>query len=325
MSDPRTIDPYQILKIAQNDDGTITRLYKFPESPAAPDHHPTHVSSGAPIVLSKDIILDQSKSTWFRVYIPRSALDNNLRLPVVIYFHGGGFILCSAAYTLPHNYVFNLAAEIPAIVVSVNYRLAPEHRLPAAYEDAMDALYRIRTSEDDWLRNHADLSNCFLMGESAGGSIAYHTGLRAAAEAQSLRPIRIRGLILHQPFFGGVQRCGSELRLVNDAILPPCVTDLLWELALPLGADRDHEYSNPTVDGGSKALKIIKSLEWKVMVTGWDGDPLYDRQIELGKLLEKMGIKVEHHFGVGGCHGIEMVDSSKAKLLNLAIQNFMCS
>ncbi|XP_062076155.1 carboxylesterase 1-like [Humulus lupulus] len=320
MSDQITIDPYQRLQIVQNDNGTITRLYRPPDAPTAPD--PT--VSSAPIVLSKDITLDQSKSTWLRVFIPRNALDNKLLLPLIVYFHGGGFILFSAASTLAHNYAFNLASEISAVVISVEYRLAPEHRLPAAFEDAMDALYSIRTAEDDWLRNHADLSNCFIMGGSAGGTIAYHAGLRATAEAQHLGPMKIRGLILHQPFFGGVQRCESELRLVNDAVLPPCVSDLMWELALPQGADRDHVYSNPTVNDGSKALEIIKSSEWKVMVAGCDGDPLYDRQIELMKMLERKGVKVVGHFGVGGYHGVEVVDSSKAKLLNLAIKSFMC-
>ncbi|KAF4400733.1 hypothetical protein G4B88_001288 [Cannabis sativa] len=320
MSEPIPIDPYQRLQIVQNGDGTITRLFKFPDAPTLPD--PT--MSTAPIVLSKDIALDQSKSTWLRVFIPRDALDNKLRLPLIVYFHGGGFILFSAASTVTHNFTFNLAAEIFAIVVSVEYRLAPEHRLPAAYDDAVDALYYIRTADDDWLRNYADLSKCFIMGGSAGGTIAYHAGLRAAAEAQRLRPMRIRGLILHQPFFGGVQRCDSELRLVNDSVLPLCVSDLMWELALPEGVDRDHMYSNPMVSDGSKSLEIIKSLQWKVMVAGWDGDPLYDRQIEFVKMLEKMSVSVVGYFGVGGHHGVEMFDLSKAKLLILAIKSFIC-
>lgn len=319
----QTIDPCERLQIVRNDDGTITRLLKFPDTPTSPD--PT--LPNCPDVVSKDVPLDQSKSTWVRIFVPRHALDNSSisKLPLVVFFHGGGFIIISAASTVSHDFAFNLAAELSAIVVSVEYRLAPEHRLPAAYDDAMDALYWIKTAEDDWLTNHADLSNCFIMGGSAGGNIAYHAGLRAAVEAQSLEPIKIRGLILHQPFFGGTQRTGSELRLVNDSILPPCVSDLMWELALPLGVDRDHEYSNPTVGNGSKGLEIIKSLEWKVLVAGCDGDPLFDRQIEFVKMLEGKGISVVGHFGAGGCHGVELIDSSKAKLLNLVIQNFMCS
>ncbi|PON88064.1 Alpha/beta hydrolase fold [Trema orientale] len=222
MSD-QTIDPYQRLQIVRNDDGTITRLLKLPDTPASPD--PTLPNS--PDVLSKDVHLDQSKSTWVRIYLPRHALDNSStssssKLPLVVNFHGGGFITFSASSSLVHDFALNSAAQLSAVVVSVEYRLAPEHRLPAAYEDAMDALHCIRSAEDDWLRRYADLSQCFLMGGIAGANIAYHAGLRAAAEAQSLEPIKIRGLILHQPFFGGAQRSGSELRLVNDPVLPLC-------------------------------------------------------------------------------------------------------
>ncbi|EXC20857.1 Carboxylesterase 1 [Morus notabilis] len=145
------------------------------------------------------------------------------------------------------------------------------------------------------------------MGDSAGGNIAYQVGL---AEVESLLPFTIRG-ILQQPFFGGVQRSGSELRLVNDSIVPLCVCDLAWELALPIGVDRDHEYCNPTVGGGSKAVVLIGSLGWKVMVTGWDGDPLYDRQVELAKMLEAKGVRVVAHFGH---HVVEIIEPCKAKI-----------
>ncbi|PON69958.1 Alpha/beta hydrolase fold [Parasponia andersonii] len=326
MSD-QTIDPYQRLQIVRNDNGTITRLLKLPDTPASPD--PTLPNS--PDVLSKDVLLDQSKSTWVRIYLPCHALDNSStssssRLPLVVNFHGGGFITFSASSSLVHDFALNSAAQLSAVLVSVEYRLAPEHRLPAAYEDAMDALHWIRSAEDDWLRSHADLAQCFLMGGSAGANIAYHAGLRAAAEAQSLEPIKFRGLILHQPFFGGAQRSGSELRLVNDLVLPLSVSDLMWELALPVGVDRDHEYCNLTAgDGGFKGLELIGSLEWKVLVTGCDGDPLFDRQIEFVKMLEGKGVRVVAHFGEGEYHGVELVDTSKAKLLNVAIQNFMSS
>ena len=89
------------------------------------------------------------------------------------------------------------------------------------------------------MTSYADLSNCFLVGDSAGGNIAYQVRLRSAAEVECLRPVRIRGLILQQPFFGGFQRSGSELRLVNDHMTPLFICDLMWEFALSVGVDRD--------------------------------------------------------------------------------------
>ncbi|CAL5431523.1 unnamed protein product [Camellia sinensis] len=99
-------------------------------------------------------------------------------------------------------------------------------------------------------------------------------------------------LLLHHPGFLGSKRTGSELRLADDRILPEFVLDVLWKLSLPIGADRDHEYCNPTVGSGSAALEKMKLLGWKVMVTGCDGDPLIDRQMEFAKMLEKKGVEV---------------------------------
>ncbi|GAY41293.1 hypothetical protein CUMW_058320 [Citrus unshiu] len=66
----------------------------------------------------------------------------------------------------------------------------------------------------------ADLSSCFLVGDSSGGNIAYHAALRAAAGVDNLAPLKIRGLILYKPFFSGVKRTKSEMRLENDPNFP---------------------------------------------------------------------------------------------------------
>ncbi|MQK22077.1 hypothetical protein EI013_27305, partial [Escherichia coli] len=116
--------------------------------------------------------------------------------------------------------------------------------LPAAYDDAMETLHWIKSNKDEWLTQYADYSNCYLMGNSAGANIAYHIGLGVAEKPGDIEPLKIRGLILRQPFFGGTKRTESELRLENDPVIPLCATDLMWELSLPIGADRDHEYCN---------------------------------------------------------------------------------
>ncbi|KHN15698.1 hypothetical protein glysoja_012490, partial [Glycine soja] len=63
------------------------------------------------------------------------------------------------------DFCLKTAKSTQSLVVSVNYRLAPMNRLPAAYEDAMDALHWIKTTNEDFFTSHVDYSRCFLMGE----------------------------------------------------------------------------------------------------------------------------------------------------------------
>ncbi|KAI4324952.1 hypothetical protein MLD38_030393 [Melastoma candidum] len=314
-------DPFELLGVKLNPDDTLSRP-AFPDMPAMSD-------PDLPIpILSKDVPVNPSRRTWFRVLLPRDRVRGppGGKLPLVVYFHGGGFILFSAASAVLESLFEDLVLLLPAVVVSVEYRLAPEHRLPAAYDDALEALEVIRTTKDEWISTYADLSNCYLMGGSSGGNIAYHTGLRVATGGlNDLKPLNIRGLILHQPFFGGMKRTESELRLFHDRALPAVVTDLMWELALPIGADRDHEYCNPTTDSnpGLAAMEKVRSLGWRVLVAGSSGDPLIDRQVELVKVMEEKGVSVVSHFIDGHCHGAELSNREGSMILARVIKDFM--
>ncbi|GLJ22820.1 hypothetical protein SUGI_0430170 [Cryptomeria japonica] len=91
-------------------------------------------------------------------------------------------------------------------------RLAPEHRLPTAYNDSIAALRwmeREGAIEDPSLRSHADFSKIFLAGDSAEGNITHHVGVWAASKSEEIK-IKIKGLILLYPFFGGEERTPSE-------------------------------------------------------------------------------------------------------------------
>ncbi|KAK3408909.1 hypothetical protein EUGRSUZ_J01052 [Eucalyptus grandis] len=187
---------------------------------------------------------------------------------------------------------------------------------PRSYDDAVEALRWVSTTEEEWLREGVDFSRCYLMGTSAGGNIAYHVGLRVCAAAADLEPLVIRGLILHHPFFGGSRRTESEVRLFNNQTLPVNVADKMWELSLPAGADRDHEYCNPTGGERSEEWERMKKLGWRVVVVAGSGDPLIDRQRELAAKLEAKGVEVVGLFGgEGDYHGVEIIEPAKAEPL----------
>ncbi|CAH8364238.1 unnamed protein product [Eruca vesicaria subsp. sativa] len=266
-------DPYALIGIIKNPNGSITRdPTRIPSAPATPEPSPQNP------VVSKDIIVSQTNSTWMRLYVPSTnLLRSSQKLTLLLYFHAGGFITCSVDFQLFHDFCNLMAHELNVVVASASYRLAPEFKLPAAYDDGEDALEWLRNSKDAWINSHADLSNVYIMGSNAGGNLAYNVGIRYVFA--DLRPLSIRGLILHHPFFGGE----SELRHVN--VNDQAVGELCWKLCLPVGANRDHEYSNPTVRDEPEIMKAIGRSGWKVMVMVSGG-----RQRDVAKLMNEKGV-----------------------------------
>ncbi|KAL6859196.1 hypothetical protein ACP4OV_018198 [Aristida adscensionis] len=311
---PMTKATNVFMQIAVHPDGTITRP-PVPTVPAVPP-------GGGGTVVSRDVPLDASLGTSLRLYLPGVAREGeppSSRLPVILYFHGGGFVIFSAATVFYHASCEAMAAAVPAIVASLEYRLAPEHRLPAAYDDAVAAVRWLRDAApgDPWVAAHGDLSRCFVMGSSSGGNMAFHAGLRT--RGLDLAPAAVRGLLLHQPYLGGVERTPSEAKSEDDAMLPLEANDTLWDLALPAGADRDHEFSNPVKSLPPAAAAGLP----RCLVTGHDGDPLIDRQREFIGWLRESSVEVVDETGFRGFHAVELFVPDKAEELFAAVREFV--
>lgn len=151
------------------------------------------------------------------------------------------------------------------------------------------------------------------------------SGLRVVEEVKNLEPLKIQGLILRQPFFGGTKRTTSELKLANDPVIPMCTTDMMWNLALPIGANQDHEYSNLRAGNGLEKFDKMRELGWKVLVSGNGEDPLVDREKELVELMKEKGVYVVSDFQEEGCHGVEYNDPLKAKQFIEVMKGFIYS
>ncbi|KAJ4845394.1 hypothetical protein Tsubulata_010575 [Turnera subulata] len=155
------LDIFPYLRVYK--DGTVERLAGTEVVPAGLDPKTD--------VLSKDIIIVPETNVSARLYRPNS-INNNQKLPLLVYFHGGAFCIASAAEPSYHNSLNQLVSKANIIIVSVDYRLAPEHPLPAAYEDSWAALRWVASNaaaaeNEGWLKDHADFDRVFLAGDSA--------------------------------------------------------------------------------------------------------------------------------------------------------------
>ena len=102
--------------------------------------------------------------------------------PVVVYFHGGGWVIGNR-----HVYdagARSLSKGAQAVVISVDYRLAPEHKFPAAWDDALATYKWAATNAGTW---RGDPRRLALAGESAGGNLALATAI-ATVDAASRAP-----------------------------------------------------------------------------------------------------------------------------------------
>ncbi|KAJ0982601.1 hypothetical protein J5N97_010856 [Dioscorea zingiberensis] len=245
-------------------------------------------------------------SLHLRLYRPKllCSSSSSAKLPVVFYFHGGGYCFGSRTWSIFHDCGLRLASSLSAFVISPDYRLAPEHRLPAAIHDGAAALDWLHSDPDPWLAQSADLSRVFVSGESAGANLAHHLALRSARTDPDR--IRIKGFILLMPFFAGVDRTKSESECPSDAFLPLDRSDQYWRLALPLGATRDDPLANPFSLGGSE---LESAALGPLMVVVGERDMLRDRGVEYGRRLKEMGKSVEMVELKGKEHGFFAMNS----------------
>ncbi|KAF8714143.1 hypothetical protein HU200_028152 [Digitaria exilis] len=301
-------DIYGFLRVLA--DGTVLR------SPSGPAFCPTTFPDSHPSVQWKEAIYDKPKNLRVRMYKPSPAPEKKTKkLPVLVHFHGGGFCLGSCAWANVHAFCLRLAADASAVVFSAGYRLAPEHRLPAAIDDAAaflrwlhDHSVNLSAAEEGWLADVADFGNVFVTGDSAGGNIAHHLAVRSAAGEpdNELAPeITVRGYVLLMPFFGGVGRTRSEAECSGEVVLNLDLFDRFWRLSLPVGATRDHPAANPF---GPESPDLATTELRPVLVVVGGLDMMRDRAVDYVKRLAAMGKPVKLAEFAGEPHGFYTLD-----------------
>jgi acetyl esterase/lipase len=211
-------------------------------------------------VTSKDVVIDGDTGLYVRLYLPETASrsGDSKKLPVLVYFHGGGFITQSAASPAYQPFLNSLATRAGLLVVSVNYRLAPEHPLPAGYEDSFRGLkWAVSGEGDPWLSQHGDLGRLFLAGDSAGGNIVHNVLMMAAyggeAEAAA-QQARIEGVVLLHAGFGGREPVDEETPEAME------IAGKMWGFVCPEATDG---VDDPRLNPLAAAAPSLRNLPCK--------------------------------------------------------------
>ncbi|KAJ4713884.1 Alpha/beta hydrolase-3 [Melia azedarach] len=271
-----------IMKLSCRSDGTINRrLSNFLDYRVPASIKPING------VQTSDITVDSSRNLWFRLFIPtNTGGGNDAGLPVIVYFHGGGGALSSADSKGYDTFCRKLAGEFNAVIISVNYRLAPENKYPCQYEDGFDVLKFIEENPYfEGFPTNANLKNCFVGGDSAGGNIAHHVAVKACN--YEFRNLKFSGVIAIQPGFGGEERTESEVDFARALFLDVEQIDWFWKAFLPEGSDRDHPATNVF---GPKSVDQISGKNFPATIVIVGGlDPLKDWQTRYYEGLKKCG------------------------------------
>nr|WP_232329579.1 MULTISPECIES: alpha/beta hydrolase [Nocardia] len=217
-----------------------------------------------------------------RIYTPRGGTEP---LPVIMFCHGGGFVICSL--DSHDQFCRTMANETGALVVSVDYRQAPEHRFPAAAQDAYAVLRWIGAA----IAEHGgDPARIAVAGDSAGGNLAAVTALMA----RDLGGPAVVAQLLMYPMLDPARASASY----RDNAQGYFVTDdhLRWYWEQYLGdADGTDPYAAPLLsDPAGLPPAHIATAEY---------DPLRDEGEAYGAHLAAAGIPVEVHRYEGMFHG----------------------
>ena len=263
-------------------------------------------ANAAPVdgIASVDVIIDRFSGVWGRIFWSssseppstqenvqgrrrRSDLEEGARVknnkPLLLYFHGGSFVHSSANSAIYDAMCRRLAHLCGCVVLSVNFRRAPEHRYPMAYMDGVACVRWAKSVVGRQYLHQLDCNpdRCFLAGDSSGGNIAHHVALMATQIG-----LHLSGTVLLMPMFGGEERTPAERLLDGKYFVTMKDRDWYWRAFLPVGADREHPACNP-FSASAPSLADVNIPPCLVVVGGFD--ILQDWQFKFVHSMEKAG------------------------------------
>ncbi len=206
--------------------------------------------------------------------------------PVVVYCHAGGFVLGNL--DTDHRQCVELARRARCTVVSVDYRLAPEHPYPAALDDARAVL--------SWVVNTAaeldvDAARLVVAGSSAGATLAASLAHDAAEGSGP----RVALQLLHQPVLDD-RGTPSKREFRASPAFDGEAASLMWRYYLGAAG---------TCDAAVPARRPEKPTLPTALITCAEIDPFRDEAIDYALKLLRTGVSTELHVFAGTCHGFD--------------------
>jgi len=219
-----------------------------------------------------------------RVYTPNSAPANPAGL---VFYHGGGWTIGDLdGYDVLCR---QIADESGLVVASVDYRLAPEHKFPAAVIDAIAAT--------EWIAANAvklgfDPKKMFVGGDSAGGNLSAVVSI----DARERGGPEIAGQVLIYPGIDGRMSHPSHRDPDTSVLLTHAMTRYFYGHYLSAPADVEDWRVSPG------RMQDLSRLPEAFVITA-RADPLYDEGEEFSQRLRDAGVKVTHTSYAGQFHG----------------------
>jgi acetyl esterase len=252
-----------------------------------------------------------------RVYRPEAAGA----VPTIVYFHGGGFVIGDLA---THDGICRLLCrDLSAVVVSVDYRLAPEHPFPAAVDDSYAALTAVAKEIGEY---GGDAARLAVGGDSAGGNLA-----AVCAQLAHADDLELAAQLLVYP---AVDLLGEnyQSRIDNGEGYFLTYADMSWFAGHYLGvAVTTEPVTDPDLLARAADPRLSPLLATSLaglapaVVATAEYDPLRDEGNAYAKALEAAGVRVEHREFAGlihGFYGLESVSPAVAEATSWINERF---
>jgi acetyl esterase/lipase len=235
-----------------------------------------------PGVTARDISMEGAQGLLAaRVYTPAGSAP----FPVIVYFHGGGWVI--ADKDVYDGGARGLCKNAGAIVISVDYRLAPEHRFPAAWDDALAAyLWAL----DNAANLGGDPERIALAGESAGGNLALATAI-AARDEQLPQPVHVLAV------YPVTQTSLNTESYLENAIAKPLNRAMMqWFFEHVVESEQDLEDPRlQLIDAHLEGIAPVTLITARI-------DPLRGDGAKMESALEAAGVEVERRDYEGVTH-----------------------